>query len=93
MLLADIQLVTAVRVSENLTLKTHSKPLPGNEHDLLHASLKNLCQRLTPAGHLPGTIKLCNGISKLLIYGTVRFAAGGGTALRARQICAAISVN
>jgi len=50
-LLADIQTVTAVRVDEKLTFKTCSKPLPGNENDLLHASKINLCRRL------PGRIR------------------------------------
>ena len=54
-LLTDNQLVTAVRVHEKLTFNTYSKPLPGNENDLMGASLKNLYQRLSPAGHMPGT--------------------------------------
>jgi len=57
-LLADIQLFTAVRVGEKLMFKAHSKPLPGNKNDLLHASLKNLCRRLTPAGCSPAPYNL-----------------------------------
>ena len=71
-LLTEKQLVTAVRVCDKLTFKTHSKPLPGNENDSLRASLKNLCRRLTPAGQFPGTFYLWNRF-QILFYKFVKF--------------------